>query len=387
MSQTTAPTTTGAPTGGSTTVREVVLTGGPCAGKTTAMAEVAERLRAEGWRVLVVPEAATMFIEGGVSDIAELAADPVRMGRFQRALISTQGALRHRYRALAAALGDERCVILYDRAECDAAAYVPSEWFAAALAAEGTSLLEVRDSYDAVVHLRSAAVGAPDAYSLESNPARRETVDEAAALDEATLAAWVGHHRLTIVGNYDDFADKVDRTFVAVAAALGEPAPLEVERKFVCLAEPDQQRLVSMPVVEIVQTYLRCDEPGAERRVRRMFEPVTGAVLWTETVKRRVAPSVRVEDERVISALEATELLCDPDPERVPVRKLRRAFVDGDRTFVLDELISPRRAWVLEAELLSPEDEVLLPAWLPPLLDVTDDSSWSMRNVAAAPVA
>ena len=43
----------------------ICLTGGPCAGKTTAMATLNQRLSQLGFRVLIVPEAATMLMKGG----------------------------------------------------------------------------------------------------------------------------------------------------------------------------------------------------------------------------------------------------------------------------------------------------------------------------------
>jgi len=46
-------------------IYRVCLTGGPCAGKTTAMATLSNILTQRGYRVLVVPEAATMMMKGG----------------------------------------------------------------------------------------------------------------------------------------------------------------------------------------------------------------------------------------------------------------------------------------------------------------------------------
>lgn len=43
----------------------ICLTGGPCAGKTTAMATLNQTLSQMGFRVLIVPEAATMLMKGG----------------------------------------------------------------------------------------------------------------------------------------------------------------------------------------------------------------------------------------------------------------------------------------------------------------------------------
>ncbi len=46
-------------------ITRICLTGGPCAGKTTALATMAEQLTVSGFKVLLVPEAATMMMAGG----------------------------------------------------------------------------------------------------------------------------------------------------------------------------------------------------------------------------------------------------------------------------------------------------------------------------------
>jgi putative protein kinase ArgK-like GTPase of G3E family len=43
----------------------ILLTGGPCAGKTTAIADITQDLNQLGCKVLVVPEAATIVMKGG----------------------------------------------------------------------------------------------------------------------------------------------------------------------------------------------------------------------------------------------------------------------------------------------------------------------------------
>ena len=46
-------------------VTRILLTGGPCAGKTTALADIAQDLTQLNYKVLVVPETATLFMKGG----------------------------------------------------------------------------------------------------------------------------------------------------------------------------------------------------------------------------------------------------------------------------------------------------------------------------------
>ena len=47
-------------------IYRVCLTGGACAGKTTALASLTEKLTKVGFNVLQVPEAATLMMKSGV---------------------------------------------------------------------------------------------------------------------------------------------------------------------------------------------------------------------------------------------------------------------------------------------------------------------------------
>jgi signal recognition particle GTPase len=46
-------------------VTRILLTGGPCAGKTTSLAKMQAAFDNKGFRVYCVPEAATMMMKGG----------------------------------------------------------------------------------------------------------------------------------------------------------------------------------------------------------------------------------------------------------------------------------------------------------------------------------
>ena len=48
-------------------ISKIVITGGPCAGKTTAMNWISNAFRERGYDVLFVPETATELITGGVA--------------------------------------------------------------------------------------------------------------------------------------------------------------------------------------------------------------------------------------------------------------------------------------------------------------------------------
>ena len=48
-------------------IKNIVLTGGPCAGKTTALARIIQHFTYRGYAVYAQPEAATLFNQAGVN--------------------------------------------------------------------------------------------------------------------------------------------------------------------------------------------------------------------------------------------------------------------------------------------------------------------------------
>lgn len=83
-------------------VKEIVLTGGPCAGKTTGLSYSQEKLMDRGVRVFLVPEVATMFIKGGVNDISKIAVEDFqKYFEIEKRMLLTQLALRKQFIILA----------------------------------------------------------------------------------------------------------------------------------------------------------------------------------------------------------------------------------------------------------------------------------------------
>lgn len=220
----------------------------------------------------------------------------------QRQILRVQRALRKHFLEMAQ-LYSEPVVILYDRGEMDNAAYIDRELFMMLLEEEGLDLWAVRDSYDFIVHLVSAAKGAPEAYSLANNSARSESIEAARALDGTTLASWTGHPRLRVIENTAKFEEKADRVLKSVAQVLGEAGPLEIERKFLLKEAPDMTELGSryaVVKVEIEQSYIVSANEGVETRVRRRSQGEQHAYFWSE--KETKGPGAYYDREREITA-------------------------------------------------------------------------------------
>ena len=156
----------------------------------------------------------------------------------------------------------DKVLIVCDRAALDNKVYMDEATFESVCRSVGANEVELRDQYDAVFHLVTAAKGAEEFYTNSNNSARIETVEQAAAMDDKFIEAWTGHPHLRVIDNSTDFTDKMRRLIAEISSFLGEPAPFEIERKYL-IEYPDLEWLQSIPScekVDIIQIYLKVDE-------------------------------------------------------------------------------------------------------------------------------
>ena len=123
-------------------VWRLVLTGGPCAGKTTALARLSTFFENIGWKVYRVPEAANILLSGGVN-FTELT--PSQTQKFQENLLKTIIQIEDTYFDLASE-SNRNCLVICDRGTMDASAYISSEQWNNILSKNGFDEVELRDN-------------------------------------------------------------------------------------------------------------------------------------------------------------------------------------------------------------------------------------------------
>ena len=278
-------------------ITKIVLTGGPCAGKSTAMSWIQNAFTERGYRVLFVPETATELITGGVA--------PWTCGSnldYQCGQMRLQIEKEKVFVAAAETMPDEKILIVCDRGTMDNRAYMTEIDFRVVLDKIAKNEIEIRDSYDAVFHLMSAANGAPEIYlkNKESNPARTETLEQAVEMDNKLISAWTGHPHFRVIDNSTDFENKMKRLITEIAGFLGEPEPYEIERKFL-IEYPDIAALEKRDdcqKVEIIQTYLNA---GEDEEVRVRQRGSNGSYIYFKTIKKKLTDTTRIEIEERLS--------------------------------------------------------------------------------------
>ena len=358
---------------------KIVITGGPCAGKTTAMSWIQNAFVPRGYTVLFIGETATEFIRGGVA--------PWTTGcnlDYQKVQLSLQIEKERLFEQAARTMKADKVLIVCDRGLLDNKAYMPPEEFEEAMRYLGTNEVEMRDGYDAVFHLVSAAKGAEEFYTTANNAARTETVEQARDLDDRLIAAWTGHPHLRVIDNATDFSLKMRRLIAEISSFLGESAPYKAQRKFL-IEYPDVLMLENLKKctrVEISQTYLRSPS-GKEIRIRQRGG--NGHYIYFQKMLRNPADPTKVNIERRLDKDEYLKLLMEADPSMRQIRKTRYCLTYHRRYFELDLYPFWKDKAVLKVPIQAEDDEIRFPKWVKILSEITDDEHYTNLALATDP--
>ncbi|MBN20969.1 MAG: hypothetical protein CL678_06730 [Bdellovibrionaceae bacterium] len=184
--------------------RLIVLTGGPSAGKTAVLEMI---LKTFCSHVTIIPEAASIIFGGGFFRRDSL---PARKGA-QRAIFKVQRELEQ------IVLEEKKAAVaICDRGTVDGLAYWPESeetyW-----AENGTTGEKELSRYEAVIHLRTPDLAR--GYNHD-NPVRIESANEAMAIDQKLLSAWVSHPHRHLIESQDDFFTKARLAMEAVRTYL-----------------------------------------------------------------------------------------------------------------------------------------------------------------------
>lgn len=357
-------------------IKKIVITGGPCGGKTTGISYIEQELSKIGYKVVFVNETATEYILNGIT--------PTTLDNnvdFECGIVRLQLLKEKFYESIAKQIKSEKVIMICDRGVMDCKSYMSDEEYKTILKKLDLDEIQLRDTYDAVFHLTTTAKGAEEFYTTANNEARRENLQEAIDADTRTLNAWIGHPHLRVIDNSTNFEGKIKRLFREICSFLGEPEPHEIERKFL-VKKPnltDLENLPNVKKVDIIQTYLNSDT-NEETRVRQ--RGTNGSYIYTVTTKRHISDIKRIEYERRISIREYLELLNNADTSLHQIRKTRYLIQENNQYFELDVYPFANNTAILEIELSSEEDSIHAPKSIEIIKEVTNDKTFSNYALA-----
>lgn len=351
----------------------VVLTGGPCSGKSTALSSIKECLEDRGYKVFVVNEAATDLINKGIKPFGE---NKVSMYEFQRKIINYQLKKENLIRMKAKFY--KKSVVIYDRALLDGKAYINDISWYKLLSEEKLNEQNLLNRYDLVLHLVSVAYDKEDLFTNSNNEARYETKEEAKEKDAATLNAYLGHHNLKVIDNKTDFKTKIERVKNAILQELNEPLvtfnqlkfPIDIEK-----SDIDKIKLISNKSY-IIQNYL-LSKDDQEIKLRKR---ITGKDITYYLIKEFKNKDGDIfKTTNIISERAYNSYLKNVDPRLKQLEKIRYSFKNDKDVYNLDVFLDSNIA-ILENNTTN-KDEILN---IPNYLHIVKNYSGSLKNIDIA---
>jgi len=355
-------------------VHKFCVTGGPCAGKTTSIAACCEYFQDRGYKVFVVPEAATLLSKGGAMIVSGDFTEEDCI-KFQISLMQLQIALEEVFVSIAHQSKSPSLVVC-DRGLMDGSAYMSKEGWEALLDEEGWTTAQLRDQrYDAVVHLVTAADGATDFYNLMDNVARYESVEDATQVDQRLQQAWYGHPHFRIVDNRGkNFNEKVDECLEVITSHLFLPKPCETTRKFLLRKKTNNDYIPMWLNTEkffVEETFLKNDfENLQEEKVRKRTQAGSSTYIYAF---RTIFKGEIIEKKRHITGREYMRLLKRKHPDRLTLEKERHCFIWDVNRYTLDVLLNvPNGPCTLRIETTNKNVDLKLPDCFDIIREVTN---------------
>ena len=355
-------------------IKKIVLTGGPCAGKTTALVKVIDHFTGLGYKVFTLPEVPTIFSQAGMN---YLTSNKDFFYEGEKATLEMQLAMEDKFMRMAETI-DQPCFIVCDRGAMDISAYMKPELWQQITAECGTSTAELRDKrYDAVLHLVSAANGAEQFYTTANNNTRSEGIELARTLDKKVVDGWTGHPMLRVINNHENFDTKIFRVIKEISSVLGLPQPIVEEHRYIVELTGE---IPDSTETEITQTYLVSD-PDSQIRLRR--RDCNGKIVNIHTTRKRLAGNNMIETERTISNNLYESMLQQADPYRQTIVKTRHSFIWQGQYFELDDYHQPvSRLMILETKGVVEQETVNFPPFIRVVKDITGNAQYDNYNIA-----
>lgn len=354
-------------------MKKIVLTGGPCAGKTTALVKIMEHFSSIGYKVFIIPELPTLFLQAGMDYLTD---NKELFYEGEKATLEMQIALEDKFLQMAKSV-KQPVLIVCDRGTMDISAYMnPVLWNRIISDAKMNNEM-LRSRYDAVLHLVSAADGAEQFYTTATNNKRTEGIELARILDKKVIQAWSEHPHLRVINNHEDFETKLERVLQEISDVLEIPRQAVEERKYIIRLKDNIPEAI---VSEITQTYLT-SEPYSEVRLRRRI--LNGLTVNVHTTKKILSNNEQVETERQIDNNLYESLLRQADPYRQPIHKMRETFIWKGQFFELDTFIEPYKGLqILETKGILKHEDIIFPPFIEIIEDITGITKYYNYNLA-----
>lgn len=337
-------------------VYKIVLTGGPCSGKTTSIQRIASEFREKGYNVIIVPDSASLLINSGVKNFG---VDGINLYDFQKCIIDMQMNLE---RIIIDSLDtDLETIALCDGGIIDGKAFMDDEDFTSLLKDFHLNELDISVSYDMVIHLRSFALGKEQFYTFNTG----EEIEEAKKLDQKILESWAGHSKLRVVTNDGSFEEKMNRVCDNIYDLLKIPRPIHIQKKFL-VDYIDLEKISGLDFnIFDIEKYV-ISEGGNEKCYKKTtsFDDVNYSLI----------NKTNINGEKIVTEKRINESDYYDNIPNYIIKNKRYTFEYNNQYFKLDIFDDK---CILEVDLTDKSNDFDIPPFVSVREDITDDLDYN----------
>lgn len=295
-------------------IYKIVLTGGPCAGKTTILNAVNKYLKQEKIPFVTIPETATELIVNGISPKTMSAYDFQKIV-IKRQLVKEQDAEEYFQNHFA---NQDKCVIIYDRGIFDNNAYMEEDEFKRLLREFELESMSNIDKYDLVLDLLSVASCKKESYNLD-NEARTETVNEAEILDTKTSNAWANHHNLKLLSSKVSIEEETKMVIDYLNKTLDEIENQEKVKYLVNIFKSNLSNYSNLPKIKVTEHYFDVGLPkdyhfvisirNGTSYILEIYRKIDNKILtiYNKTIDHNTFDNIRT-DYRLLKSIDKKEI-------------------------------------------------------------------------------
>lgn len=292
---------------------------------------------------------------------------------------------------------NEHIVVLCDRGLMDGSAYVTSEEWNALLNDLGDlTTVQIRDNrYDAILHLATAADGAPEFYTtMVDGQARYETAEQAVEKCHKIRTAYFGHHKYSLISNSgQSFKEKINQAVQEVMQVIGYSAGTFFHKKYL-LQKYEKNDATAIPIklssidsnfveeIYVCETFISygtgLDKSSASVEKQGHKNAFQYVLKTSQMVNKQ-----QIEKKRNISAMEYIKFKQQKKQGTKTLKYKRLVIVDNGLYIKVDYYDTVDGQPMLGiVQLKNGVSEVELPSYIKAVKEVSDNSKYKTKNMA-----
>lgn len=271
-------------------------------------------------------------------------------------------------------MDEDKILVLYDGASLDIRSMCTKREFTNICNTLSISREEVRNTYDAIFHLKSIAKYDNKLFDKLNDNSKIDS-SLAITLDDKIIDIWIAHPNYRMIDCSVSVENKAKKLIQEISKFLNEDERFYIEKKYL-IHVPDisyLDKLGGCSKVKMTLTYLngsseRCD-------IKLLLRDEDGKKFYHKITKGNNQKSTIP-----LSADEYIDELDNKMIDRNPIVKYRYSFIYHSVYYKID-IFEDKDFSILEVDLLSSHEIVRFPSFIEVLKDVSDDPNYKNYNL------